>query len=83
MWSGSSGARSGPGVDGSGSGSRGGVGSATGSKGPPPEAICRATLLAPGKQPGWLTAAVAEAERALIAQAAEPPDDPGGSEDGG
>jgi hypothetical protein len=44
------------------------------------EAIRQATLLAPGKQPGWLTAAVAEAERGLIAQAAEPPDHPGGSE---
>src|SRR2546423_10609461 len=47
------------------------------------EAIRRATLLAPGRQPGWLTAAVAEAERRLIAQAAEPPDDPGESEDAG
>jgi len=44
------------------------------------EAIRRATLLAPGKQPGWPTVAVAEAERRLIAQAAEPPEDPGGSE---
>jgi hypothetical protein len=40
-------------------------------------------LLAPGRQPGWLTAAVAEAERRLIAEAAEPPDDPGESEDAG
>jgi hypothetical protein len=47
------------------------------------EAIRRATLLAPGKQPGWLTAAVAEAERGLIAQAAEAPEDPGGSEGAG
>jgi hypothetical protein len=44
------------------------------------EAIRQATLLAPGKQPGWLTAAVAESERGLIAQAAERPEDPGGSE---
>jgi hypothetical protein len=44
------------------------------------EAIRQATLLAPGKQPGWLTAAVDEAERGLIAQAAERPEDPGGSE---
>jgi hypothetical protein len=47
------------------------------------EAIRQATLLPPGKQPGWLTAAVAQAERGLIAQAAEPPDDPGGSEGAG
>jgi hypothetical protein len=47
------------------------------------EAIRRATFLAPGKQPGWLTAAVAEAERGLIAQAAEPPEDPRGSERAG
>lgn len=47
------------------------------------EAIRQATLLAPGKQPGWLTAAVAEAERGLIAQAAEPPEDPVGSEGAG
>ena len=47
------------------------------------EAIRQATLLPPGKQPGGLTAAVAEAERGLIAQAAEPPDDPGGSEGAG
>ena len=47
------------------------------------EAIRQATLLAPGKQPGWLTASVAEAERRLIAQAAEPPEDPGGSESAG
>jgi hypothetical protein len=44
------------------------------------EAIRQATLLAPGKQPGWLTAAVDEAERGLIAQAAERPEDPGGNE---
>ena len=37
------------------------------------EAIRQATLLPPGKQPGWLTAAVAEAERGLSAQPAEPP----------
>jgi hypothetical protein len=47
------------------------------------EALRRATLLPPGKQPGWLTAAVAEAERGLIAQAAEPTEDPGGSEAAG
>ena len=47
------------------------------------EAIRQATLLAPGKQPGWLAAAVAEAERGLIAQAPEPPEDLGGSEDAG
>jgi hypothetical protein len=46
------------------------------------EAIRQAALLAPGKQPGWLTAAVAEVERGLIVQA-EPPTDPGGSEDAG
>jgi hypothetical protein len=47
------------------------------------EAIRQATLLAPGKQPGWLTAAVAEAERGLSAQPAEPPADPPASDDAG
>ena len=47
------------------------------------EAIRQATLLPPGKQAGWLTAAVSEAERGLIAQAAGPPEDPGGSEGAG
>jgi hypothetical protein len=47
------------------------------------EAIRRATLLAPDKQPGWLTAAVEEAERGLSAQPAEPPADPPASEDVG
>jgi len=47
------------------------------------EAIRKATLLAPGKQPGWLTAAVEEAERGLSAQPAEPPADPPASEDTG
>ena len=37
------------------------------------EAIRQATLLSPGKQPGWLAAAVAEAERGLLAEAAEAP----------
>lgn len=47
------------------------------------EAIRQATLLPPGKQPGWLTAAVADAERALSSQPAEPPKDPPASEDAG
>jgi len=47
------------------------------------EAIRQATLLPPGKQPGWLSAAVAEAERGLIAQAAEPEEGLGGSEAAG
>lgn len=47
------------------------------------EAIRQARLLAPGKQPGWLIAAVDEAEPGLIAQAAEPSEDPGGSESAG
>jgi hypothetical protein len=47
------------------------------------EAIRQATLLAPGKQPGWLAAAVAEAERELSAPSAEPPEDPAASEDTG
>jgi hypothetical protein len=47
------------------------------------DAIRQATLLAPGKQPGWLTAAVEEAERGLSAQPAEPPADPPTSEDAG
>lgn len=37
------------------------------------EAIRQATLVPPGKQPGWLTAAVGEAKRGLIAQPADPP----------
>jgi hypothetical protein len=40
------------------------------------EAIRQATLLSPGKQPGWLIAAVEEAERGLSAQPAEAPADP-------
>jgi hypothetical protein len=43
----------------------------------------QATLLAPGKQPGWLTAAVEEAERAVSAQSAELAADPPASEDAG
>jgi hypothetical protein len=35
-------------------------------------------LLPPVKQPAWLTAAVDEAEHGVSAQAADPPDDPGG-----
>ena len=50
---------------------------------PAREAIRQATLLAPGKQPGWLTAAVADAERGLIAQPAEPPADAQASEGAG
>jgi hypothetical protein len=48
------------------------------------EAIRQATLLAPGKQPGWLTAAVEEAEkRGVSTQSAEPAADPPASEDTG
>jgi hypothetical protein len=47
------------------------------------EAIRQATLLPPGKQPGWLTAAVDEAERGLSAHPAEPPADAPASEDTG
>jgi hypothetical protein len=47
------------------------------------EAIRRAALLAPGKPPGWLTAAVDEAERGLSALPAEPSADPPASEDVG
>ena len=47
------------------------------------EAIRQAALPPPGKQPGWLNAAVSEAERGLISQPAEPSDDPGGSEGAG
>jgi hypothetical protein len=47
------------------------------------EAIRQATLLPPVKQPGWLTAAVEEAERGLSAQPAEPSADPPASEDTG
>ena len=47
------------------------------------EAICRATLLAPGKQPGWPSAAVDAAERGVSAQPTEPPVDPLASEDAG
>ena len=46
------------------------------------EAIRQATLLPPGKQPGWLAAAVAEAERAASAPAVEPADESRGSDDG-
>ncbi len=45
------------------------------------EAIRQATLLPPGKQPGWLTAAVEEAERELSDHPAEPSADPPASED--
>src|SRR5450755_2884129 len=46
------------------------------------EAIRHATLLPPGKQPGWLADAVAAAERGLTAEPAEPPEqDPQASED--
>ena len=45
------------------------------------EAIRQATLLPPGKQPGWLTAAVAYAERGLSTQPVEPPPDPSATED--
>jgi hypothetical protein len=47
------------------------------------EAIRQATLLPPGKQPGWLTAAVEEPERGLSAQPAERPADPPESEGAG
>jgi hypothetical protein len=47
------------------------------------EAIRQATLLAPGKQPGWLIAAVEEAERAVSGQSAEQEADLPASEDGG
>jgi hypothetical protein len=47
------------------------------------EAIRQATLLPPGKQPGWLTAAVDEAERGLSAPPAEPSADPRENEDTG
>jgi hypothetical protein len=46
------------------------------------EAIRRATLLAPGKQPAWLTAAVEEAERGVSTQPADSRADPA-SEDAG
>jgi hypothetical protein len=45
------------------------------------EAIRQATLLPPRKQPGWLTAAIAQAERELSAPPVEPPEDPRASED--
>ena len=47
------------------------------------EAIRQATLLPPGRQPGWLTAAAEEAERGLSAQPSEPPADPPASEEAG
>jgi hypothetical protein len=47
------------------------------------EAIRQATLLSPGKKPGWLASAVDEAERGLSAQPSEPPADPSASEDAG
>jgi hypothetical protein len=47
------------------------------------EAIRQATLLPSGKQPGWLTAAVDEAERGVSAQPTELPADPPTSEDAG
>jgi hypothetical protein len=47
------------------------------------EAIRQATLLAPGKQPGWLSAAVAEAELGVSAQSGEPAADPAVSENVG
>jgi hypothetical protein len=47
------------------------------------EAIRQATLLPPGKQPGWLTTAVDEAERGLSPQPAAPPAEPPASEDDG
>ena len=47
------------------------------------EAIRRATLTPAGKHPGWLTAAVAEAERGVSAQPTQPPPDPPASEDTG
>jgi hypothetical protein len=45
------------------------------------EAIRRATLLAPGKQPGWLTDAVAEVERELSGPPAEPVEPPGAGDE--
>jgi len=55
-----------PGVDGSGNGSLAAAGSANLKQGATArDAIRQATLVPPGKQPGWLTAAVEEAERAL------------------
>jgi hypothetical protein len=47
------------------------------------EAIRQATLLPPGKQPGWLNAAGDETERGLSAQPSEPPADPPASEEAG
>ena len=47
------------------------------------EAIRQATLLPPGRQPGWLTAAVEDAERGMSAQPSEPRTDPPASEDAG
>ena len=44
------------------------------------EAIRQAMLLSSGRQPGWLTAAVEEAERVLSAHPAEPPPDPSATE---
>jgi len=45
------------------------------------EAIRQATLLPPGKQPGWLTSAVAEAGRELAPQRVEAPEAPRASGD--
>jgi hypothetical protein len=45
------------------------------------KAIRQATLLAPGKQPPWLIAAVAETERELNTQPAEEPQASGEGED--
>jgi hypothetical protein len=45
------------------------------------EAIRQATLLPPGKQPGWLAAAVAEAERELSVPPVKASEDPRASED--
>ena len=47
------------------------------------EAIRQATLLAPGKHPGWLIAAVEEAERGVSAQPVKPRSDPTASEGAG
>jgi hypothetical protein len=47
------------------------------------EAIRQATLVPPGKQPGWLSGAVDEAERGLSAQPSERPADPPACEDAG
>src|ERR1035441_7718835 len=47
------------------------------------EAIRRAALLAAGKPPGWLSAAVAEAELGVSAQSGEPAADPSVSENVG